>query len=45
VLKVEDSAAELAGYQDAYANLLEIALDPAESLAFIEQAASEKSLS
>jgi len=45
VPKVEDPADEVARYQDGYASLLKIALDPAESLALIEQAASDLSSS
>lgn len=39
VPKVEDPAAEVARYEDAYAGLLKIALEPEESLKLIEQVA------
>src|SRR5581483_7531915 len=39
VPKVEDPAAEVAKYEDAYAGLLKLALEPDESLELIEQAA------
>jgi transcriptional regulator with XRE-family HTH domain len=41
VPKVEDPAEEVARYEDAYAGLLKISLEPEESLKVIEQAARE----
>ena len=41
VPKVEDPAAEVAKYEDAFKGLLKLALEPDESLELIEQAASE----
>jgi hypothetical protein len=44
VPKVEDPADEVARYQDGYKSLLEIALEPAESIELIERAAREPML-
>jgi transcriptional regulator with XRE-family HTH domain len=43
VPKLEDPADEVARYQDGFASLLKISLEPAESLALIEQVASDLS--
>ena len=44
VPKVEDPADEVARYQDGFAGLLKIALEPAESLDLLEEIAAELSL-
>jgi hypothetical protein len=41
VLKIEDPADEVAQYEDAFAGLMKLALDPEESLRLIDQVAEE----